>query len=231
MLLGSVCPLRLGDGRAELLQYIPNIFEWRVNHVRTHPVSVKADRVTRPARARQAALEAARRIVRRQGASHLTYEALSRESGVTRGGIIYHFPTKEDLLRALLEADLKAWDDASVEHAPARSDGSPKIEGHVRCSLGAQGTGVGDLVAGLLSAASSDPALLGIVREHEHRRFTAWVWDEAGLLRYLALLAAEGAFWRSFFQLPPCDKAIDERLRGLIESLLTRSRGTPESEQ
>lgn len=200
----------------------------RLIHVRTSCAALKDASVSRPVRARQAALEAARRIVRQQGASHLTYEELARESGITRGGITYHFPTKEDLLRALLEADLKAWDAASVGQAPARVDGSPEIEGHVRCSLGAHASGVGDLVAGLLSAASSDPVLLGVVREREERRFSGWVWDEADLVRYLALLAAEGAFWRSFFQLPPFDGAVDERLRALIESLLTQSRGTLE---
>jgi AcrR family transcriptional regulator len=199
----------------------------RLIHVRTSCAALKDASVSRPVRARQAALEAARRIVRRQGASHLTYEELARESGITRGGITYHFPTKEDLLRALVEADLKAWDVASVEQAPLRADASPEIEGHVRCSLGAHATGVGDLVAGLLSAASTDPVLLGIVREHEQRRFSDWVWDDAGLLRYLALLAAEGAFWRSYFQLPPSDGAVDERLHALIERLLAQSRGAP----
>lgn len=192
--------------------------------------------MSRPPRARQATLEAARRIVRSRGAAHLTYEELARESGVTRGGILYHFPSKDDLLRALLEADLKDWDLASDAQAGPDADASSEIEGHVRCSLGAHASGAGDLVAGLLSAASTDPTLLAIVREHEQRRFAAWSWDDAGLLRYLTLLASEGAFWRNYFQLPPADVAVDVRLRALIERLLAQTRNpidadsTPPSE-
>ena len=61
----------------------------------------------RPPLAREKILAAARQIVERDGAGALTFDELVRESGITRGGITYHFPTKEDLLRATLELRLE----------------------------------------------------------------------------------------------------------------------------
>lgn len=61
----------------------------------------------RPPKARLRVLDAAERIVKARGAANLTYDELVQESGVSRGGITYHFPTKDDLLRALIARDLE----------------------------------------------------------------------------------------------------------------------------
>jgi AcrR family transcriptional regulator len=54
--------------------------------------------MARPLLTRDKILAAARRVVERDGAGALTFDELVKESGFTRGGITYHFPTKEDLL-------------------------------------------------------------------------------------------------------------------------------------
>ena len=63
--------------------------------------------MSRQPKARTKVLEAARKIVQESGAGALTFDELSRVSGVTRGGITYHFPTKDALLRGLLEHDME----------------------------------------------------------------------------------------------------------------------------
>lgn len=64
-------------------------------------------------RARDQILDAARRIVESRGAGHLTYEELATESGIIRGGIPHHFPTKRALLKGLIEADFRAREQTS----------------------------------------------------------------------------------------------------------------------
>ena len=76
----------------------------------------------RPPLAKEKILAAARQIVERDGAGALTFDELARESGITRGGITYHFPTKEDLLRGLLEADFLQWDVAEAALTPSDCD-------------------------------------------------------------------------------------------------------------
>jgi len=46
----------------------------------------------------QSIIAAARRIVQRDGVAHLTIEAVAREAGFSKGGVLYHFPTKDSLI-------------------------------------------------------------------------------------------------------------------------------------
>lgn len=176
--------------------------------------------MTRPPKARQKVLDAARRIVETRGAGHLTFETLAEESGVTRGGITYHFPTKEALLKALVEADMAHWDQMAGELAAGAGVCCPKgarLLGHVRCSLAEEDDAERRYVTGLLSAAMTDPGLLDPVREHVGREFADWRWDEADLERYLLLLAADGLFWSRLFGISPLPEAVRPRLAALIE--------------
>ena len=52
--------------------------------------------------ARTRILDAAETIVRARGVPGLTLEAAAREAGVSKGGLLYHFASKEALLAALL---------------------------------------------------------------------------------------------------------------------------------
>lgn len=56
-------------------------------------------------------LEAAKRIVQREGVTALTYESVAVEAGLTKGGLIYHFPSREDLLRGLHEHVAGQWEE------------------------------------------------------------------------------------------------------------------------
>ncbi|HAI59208.1 MAG TPA: hypothetical protein DCM32_04955 [Xanthomonadaceae bacterium] len=177
--------------------------------------------MTRPPKARQKVLDAARRIVETRGAGHLTFETLAAASGVTRGGITYHFRTKEDLLKALIEADIAAWEQNA--QTLAVDAGLPcmkaaRLLGHVRCSLAGDDEAHRRFVSGMLSAAMIDPGLLDPVRAQVRRDFADWRWDDAELERYLLLLAADGLFWNQFFSVSPLPPEARPRLAALIES-------------
>ena len=55
-----------------------------------------------PADVRTRILDAAERIVQARGVAALTLEAAAREAGVSKGGLLYHFASKEALLSGLL---------------------------------------------------------------------------------------------------------------------------------
>ncbi len=52
--------------------------------------------------ARTRILDAAESIVRANGVSGLTLDAAAREAGISKGGLLYHFASKEALLTGLL---------------------------------------------------------------------------------------------------------------------------------
>ena len=55
-------------------------------------------------------LRAAHRVVLRDGVSALTLEAVAREAGRSKGGLLYHFPTKEALIQGLIADPIVRFD-------------------------------------------------------------------------------------------------------------------------
>ena len=51
--------------------------------------------------ARERILEAAERVVGDVGAARMTLDVVAQAAGVSKGGLLYHFPSKESLLGAL----------------------------------------------------------------------------------------------------------------------------------
>ena len=52
---------------------------------------------------RDTILDAAQRIAAERGAGRITLDEVARESGLSKGGLLYHFASKEALLQAMLE--------------------------------------------------------------------------------------------------------------------------------
>lgn len=52
---------------------------------------------------RQKILDAAQRVVMRRGFASASVDAIQEEAGISRGTFFYHFPSKDDLARTLLE--------------------------------------------------------------------------------------------------------------------------------
>jgi AcrR family transcriptional regulator len=173
----------------------------------------------RQPKARDAILEAARRIVRERGAGNLTYDELVQESGVTRGGITYHFATKEALLRALIEADIEQWCDLEAQLKP--KDGEERtaeLIAYIRCHTD-RNEEQRRFVTGMLSAVTLDHSLLDPVREFEAQRRAEVEWDDSQLRRQLLRLASEGLFWSEIFGCGELPASVRKRLVALMEQL------------
>ncbi|WP_313203534.1 TetR/AcrR family transcriptional regulator [Stenotrophomonas sp.] len=59
-------------------------------------------------------LDAAVSVINRDGLGAVTFESVAAEAQLTRGGLLYHFPSREALLRGIDEHLVKAWE-ASME--------------------------------------------------------------------------------------------------------------------
>ncbi|MBF6621328.1 MAG: TetR family transcriptional regulator [Patulibacter sp.] len=98
-------------------------------------------------------LEAAHRIVARDGLAGVTYEAIAEEAGLTKGGVVYHFGSRDELVVALAEFLAEYWDAAMVTAAGAPADQlteRERLEVYARESL--QGTTNAELVMLMESA-------------------------------------------------------------------------------
>lgn len=64
---------------------------------------------------RQAIVEAAHRVAARQGGADYSFEATAVEAGLTKAGVLYHFPAREDLVLAVVEYVAHSWEQAMLE--------------------------------------------------------------------------------------------------------------------
>lgn len=82
-------------------------------------------------------LDAATRVVQREGVTTLTYESVAAEAGLTKGGLLYHFPSREDLLLGLHQHVARNWELALEHQAGDTADqlsGDERFRAFVRLS-------------------------------------------------------------------------------------------------
>ncbi|MBY0339222.1 MAG: TetR/AcrR family transcriptional regulator [Acetobacteraceae bacterium] len=175
--------------------------------------------------ARQRILDAAERIVQAKGVPALTLDAAAKEAGVSKGGLLYHFASKEALLTGLLnrmaafiEADFERVLAAQPDH-PARAaravlawtfDHPEEVcQQHERAA------------AVFLAAFHQDPALLGPIRAVFARIRDRLRQDTLPPGRALAVMAAcDGLFMASLFDMYELGAEERDALRDALRQLV-----------
>jgi AcrR family transcriptional regulator len=69
-----------------------------------------------PEEARGAILAAAEEIVRRQGVARLTIDAVAAQAGLSKGGTLHHFPSKDALIAGMVEQKAASLRAAIADH-------------------------------------------------------------------------------------------------------------------
>jgi AcrR family transcriptional regulator len=73
--------------------------------------------------ARERIIEAAYAVAERSGVAALTLDAVAAEAGVSKGGLLYHFPSKEALLSGMVDRLCRTCSDLAA--AAAEADPEP----------------------------------------------------------------------------------------------------------
>jgi AcrR family transcriptional regulator len=115
--------------------------------------------------ARQRVLEAAERVVTEVGAARLTLDAVSQAAGVSKGGLLYHFPSKESLLTALAQRYVDSMR-GCVDTAKDSLHADDPARDLKACVLGVLGSDprLKAMGAVLLATAANDLTLLEVIR-------------------------------------------------------------------
>jgi AcrR family transcriptional regulator len=117
-------------------------------------------------------LDAAEAIVLENGARHMTLDAVAARAGVSKGGLLYHFPTKEALLRAMLERLRKQLDEAWKKKCKRLKEGPGREIKAFILSFSDRNPNQDQIGSALLAAVAHDPKLLQIGRDDLRRRLT-----------------------------------------------------------
>ena len=144
---------------------------------------------------RQALLEAAERVVTEAGAAHLTLDAVAEKAGVSKGGLLYHFPSKEALVQGMI-ARLLELVDADEARFKAELGDVPgaDLQAYVLAGF-EQRPEQQTITTALLAAGANDPKLLEPVRAWSRRNYEAKVKSKRHPIRAAMVVMAIDGLW------------------------------------
>ena len=151
-------------------------------------------------------LEAAGRVVLDRGAAGLTLDAVAAAAGLSKGGLLYHYGSKEALLAAMVERLVAVTEERIAAHRSEDTDAGSWTRGYLQAcvveELDEQDP-AGRLAMALLAAGASAPDLIVSIRERQEewrRRLGHDGIDPVTAM--IVRLAADGLWMSDLFRLP-----------------------------
>jgi AcrR family transcriptional regulator len=163
------------------------------------------DNASRSERTRKAVLQAALTIIARDGPARLTLDAIARESGMSKGGLTHQFPTKDAVLKALLEHQIEYFGDFTQRYLAEAGAASaqPQLAAQI-ATLREAITQPHSVALAILGALTQDPSLMTRTREASGKTVDAIKTEAADpQLALLRWAAAQGLVLMSLFGLNP----------------------------
>jgi AcrR family transcriptional regulator len=125
-----------------------------------------SERVRGRKSSRERILDAAAELVSKIGSGRLTLDAVAEGAGLSKGGLLYNFPTKDALLQAMVQ---RLVDEVAAEREALRARAEPGRNLEARLCAAAllklrQGRAK-EVANGLLAASAENPRLLDPVRD------------------------------------------------------------------
>lgn len=164
-------------------------------------------------------LDGAEAVVAEAGAAHLTLDAVAEKAGVSKGGLLYHFPSKEALLQGMLAGLLERVDRDQASFKTELGDGkAADLQAHIMAGC-QEHADQKKVAAALLAAGANNPKLLDPVREWHRRRYNEMAKTKRKPMRAAAILMAMDGLWlNDLLQTSPLNaKERKQLLEELIE--------------
>jgi len=180
-------------------------------------------RVRNPA-SKDMILDAAKRVVTSRGPAHLTLDAVAAEAGLSKGGLLYNFPSKKALIQGMILTHVEQYRKAFAALRSERHD-EPNS---VICALvrARKETGIERSVGlAMLAGLAEDPELLSPLRAEIHSAL-ADVRENATdpTLATLVLLAFDGLEFLELLDISPFDAAGRRELEDQMAELVSSGR-------
>lgn len=156
-------------------------------------------------------LDAANAVLRERGAGGLTIDAVAAAAGLSKGGVLHHFASKDALVSALVARKLTKLRDgiaASEADQPAESRNLAKA---IIAHFGATCEDDDEFSRALLMASIENPAALADYRSFVAERLARLAEAEGGFgpgtVTFFAILGLAMGRTLGFYDLPPGDTA------------------------
>ncbi|WP_409525828.1 TetR/AcrR family transcriptional regulator [Nitrincola sp. MINF-07-Sa-05] len=182
---------------------------------------------------RNAILDAAQQVVAREGAANLTLDAVAKESGFSKGGLLYNFPSKEALIQGMLqrlidsvEPKMQAFRDEVA------SELNPTLQAMIEC-VRCEEIIDRNISMAILAAGAQNPQLLDPLRNLYKEHYQSIQQESPDPdLAMLLWAAADGLMFMSLLNIEPfpADKA-DHLMDRLLQLAKDEQINTPCNEQ
>ena len=179
------------------------------------------------ANTRDRILDALQRILIKQGTAAVTLESVAAEAGVSKGGLLYHFRSKQALLQGLT---LRLSEDAEAEFAQAGKEGVDIVRYFLETSLPGSDEEMA-LYWSMIAALRTAEGLTSDGAEVLGRVFTRWselLNDSIGdpVLAETVRLVGDGLYLSALAGLPqPEPEVVRQIIDRLMEQVAEARRG------
>jgi AcrR family transcriptional regulator len=180
------------------------------------------------ASARERILDSAEQVVLEAGASHMTMDAVALKAGVSKGGLIYHFPSQRDLLQAMLK---RFMDLVETQTAQAREQLPESPAREIKAYILAWfplGREYRRTASAVLATITREPELLQAVRA-THAKAMADILKVSSCpeLAMILTLASEGMWMSELLDISPLTDSQRGRLKRSLLKLADEWLGCP----
>jgi AcrR family transcriptional regulator len=178
---------------------------------------------------RDALLDAAEAVVARQGFANLTLDAVAAEAGMSKGGLLHHFRTKDRLIEGLVARAAENWRACWMEAYGSAPEGPGRMARGLlnHCLSDAQSwtEQLRRTSSAVFAALAQNPSLIEPMRAAYgdlYRRIA-----EDGLppgVGEAVVTAIDGLWLYWVLGLVPVDQDLMSRLRAALEDMLARAK-------
>ncbi|MBP1311866.1 AcrR family transcriptional regulator [Paenibacillus sp. 1182] len=162
---------------------------------------------------RELILKAASIIVHEEGVEKLTLEAVAKKAGISKGGLLYHFPNKDELILGMVEQLSTSF----VSEFNERAENDMHSKGRwTRAYMNTSFSGdrnASDLYTALSAAQFTNPQMLKLLQDEYENIQNKIENDELDPIRStIVRLAIDGLWFAEMFGLAPPDEEMRQKM-------------------
>lgn len=170
-------------------------------------------------------ISAANRIIQREGSAQFSLENVAAEAGVSKGGLLYHFPSKKALLEEMIHALISEYEKEMlcyINDVNSQKGAAPAITAYALATF-SMGAKLKELSSGMLAAIANDTELLDPLRK-KMREWKELIQkdDLPQGIAMLIKLAVDGLWYADLLQIDPPSESehryVQDSLFEIIES-------------
>jgi AcrR family transcriptional regulator len=191
----------------------------------SHAPSSTSMHLRRKRDSRESILQAAEEIVARRGPAHLTLETAASEAKVSKGGLFYHFRSKEALLEAMIRRSMELLESEHVKVAESLTgERNGKLKANIIGTL-RHLEGQRPVLTAVIAAIANDPKLVEPMRESIRKEFQELSKDLTLRTEDIAILflASQGLLLMELLNLsfltPSQVRRVTQRMLQMVEDL------------